>query len=72
MRNKIYSVVMIHDSFVEDHVSFTNLVKAKAYFRESLQKIENFLTKKELTEATKNELYFSKDTNIQIIQSVVG
>jgi hypothetical protein len=72
MVKKIYSVVMIHESYVENHTSFTSLVKAKAYFRKSLQMVESYLTKKELVEATKNELYFNKDTNIQIIQSVVN
>ena len=72
MAKKIYSVIMIHESYIEKYVPFTNLAKAKSYFRQILNLIENYLTKKELAEAAKKELYYGKDTNIQIIRSEIN
>ena len=55
MGKKIYSVIMVQDSYIEKYVPFTNLAKAKSYFRTTLQTIQSYLTKKEITEATKKE-----------------
>jgi len=69
MGKKIYSLICVEESHLEDFAVFTNYQKAKKRFLEVLKRFRRFLTKEDVAEAVKENAYIEDEFSIQIIEA---